>query len=70
AALRIEAASVAWVYRCIQFHAPRRPRERGAAEVSALQSHLAVASEVAHSTQNQALRALRLLYRIECPQMT
>jgi len=40
----------------------RHPRELGAAEVGAFLSHLATASAVAGSTQNQALNALVFLY--------
>lgn len=50
--------------RYIRFHEIRHPREMGAAEVSAFLTHLAVESNVAPSTQNQALNALVFLYRV------
>jgi len=40
----------------------RHPREMGAAEVATFLAHLAVAGNVAASTQNQALNALVFLY--------
>ncbi|WP_370374908.1 integron integrase [Candidatus Chloroploca sp. Khr17] len=62
-ALRTEEAYVGWIRRFILFHGTRHPRELGATEVSAFLTHLAVESEVAASTQNQALSALLFLYR-------
>jgi hypothetical protein len=62
-ALRTEEAYVGWIRRFILFHGTRHPRELGAPEVSAFLTHLAVESEVAASTQNQALSALLFLYR-------
>ena len=77
-ALRTEEAYLQWIRRFLVFHrtrsAPdsssaggepgswRHPREMGAAEVEAFLSHLAVAGDVAASTQNQALNALVFLY--------
>jgi len=77
-ALRTEEAYLQWIRRFLIFHrtrsAPeffsaggepgswRHPREMGEAEVEAFLSHLAVARDVAASTQNQALNALVFLY--------
>jgi integron integrase len=61
--LRTEQAYVRWIWRFVQFHGRRHPRELGAAEVEAFLSHLAVAGRVAAGTQNQALAALLFLYR-------
>ncbi|MFX8219247.1 phage integrase N-terminal SAM-like domain-containing protein, partial [Acinetobacter baumannii] len=61
--LRTEQAYVRWIWRFVQYHGRRHPRELGAAEVEAFLSHLAVAGRVAAGTQNQALAALLFLYR-------
>lgn len=61
--LRTEEAYVHWVRRFVVFHGKRHPAEMGAAEVSLWLSHLAVARQVAASTQNQALAAVLFLYR-------
>jgi integron integrase len=47
----------------IFFHGKHHPAEMGAAEVTAFLTSLAVQSQVAASTQNQALSALLFLYR-------
>lgn len=60
--IRTEEAYVAWVRRFVLFHDKRHPRELGAAEVESFLTHLAVAGEVAASTQNQAYSALLFLY--------
>lgn len=60
--IRTEQAYVDWARRFILFHGKRHPREMGAAEVEAFLSHLAVARNVAASTQNQAKAALLFLY--------
>ncbi|MDL1878868.1 integron integrase [Cytophagia bacterium CHB2] len=60
---RTEKAYVDWAYRFIVFHNKRHPAEMGAAEIRQYISHLAVAGNVAASTQNQALCALLFLYR-------
>lgn len=52
-----------WIRRFILFHDKRHPKEMGAAEVQAFLTHLAIDQNVAASTQNQALSALRFLYR-------
>ena len=58
--LRTEEAYVRWVKRFVLFHGTRHPAEMG---VNAFLSHLAVKEHVSASTQNQALSALRFLYR-------
>jgi len=60
---RIEQAYVGWIRRYIHFHDKRHPREMGKAEVEAFLSDLAVARNVAASTQQQALAAILFLYR-------
>jgi integron integrase len=60
---RTEEAYVHWIKRFILFHDKRHPCEMGAAEIEAFLTHLAVDQHVAPSTQNQALSALRFLYR-------
>ena len=62
-ALRTEQVYVGWIRRFILFHHKRHPLEMGAPEVEAFLTSLAVRSEVAASTQNQALAALLFLYR-------
>lgn len=61
--LRTEKSYVAWIVRFIRFHGNRHPSAMGEVEVAAFLSHLAVARDVASSTQNQALNALNFLYR-------
>ena len=60
--IRTEEAYVHWIKRFILFNAKRHPVEMGEREVAAFLSHLAVAGDVAASTQNQALSALVFLY--------
>jgi integron integrase len=70
--LRTEKAYWQWIRRYLAFHRSsdrsgpyrgwRHPREMGAAEVTRFLTHLALAGNVAASTQNQALNALVLLY--------
>jgi integrase len=60
---RTEEAYVAWIRRFIAFHDKRHPAEMGAPEVTKFLTSLAVDGQVAASTQNQALSALRLLYK-------
>jgi integron integrase len=69
---RTEQTYTQWVRRFLTFHRHpshagpkngwRHPREMGAPEVASFLSHLAVAGNVAASTQNQALNALVFLY--------
>ena len=61
---RTEEATVGWIRRFILFHGKRHPAEMGAREVVAFLSDLAVRRRVGASTQNQALSALLLLYRV------
>ncbi|MDP1651520.1 MAG: integron integrase [Rhodocyclaceae bacterium] len=61
--IRTEQAYVQWVRRFILHHGKRHPAEMGAAEVEAFLTHLAVAGNVAASTQNQARSALLFLYK-------
>ena len=56
--------SVAWIKRYIFFHGKRHPAEMGGPEVTRFLTSLAVDSNVASSTQNQALNALLFLYRV------
>ncbi len=60
--LHTEEAYVSWVKRCMLFHAKRHPTDRGADEIRAFLTHLAVHGKVAASTQNGALNALVFLY--------
>jgi integron integrase len=62
--IRTETAYVQWIRRFIVFHDMRHPREMGEAEVEQFLSDLAVAGNVAASTQNQALSALLFLYKV------
>ena len=52
--IRTEQAYVDWIKRFIVHFDKRHPRDLGAAEVEAFLTHLAVAWQVAASTQNQA----------------
>ena len=61
--LRTEEAYVAWVRRFILFHNKRHPAEMGESEINRFLTHLAVAENVAASTQNQALSAILFLYQ-------
>ena len=60
---RTEAAYAGWARRFILANGKRHPREMGAREVEAFLTRLATHSNVAASTQNQALSALLFLYR-------
>ena len=61
--LRTERIYVGWIRAFIRFSDRRHPSTLGGPEVEAFLSHLAVARDVAPSTQNQALSALLFLYR-------
>ena len=52
---RTEEAYVHWIRRFLLFHKRRHPVELTEEDVSAFLTHLAVAGNVAASTQNQAL---------------
>ena len=56
------SADVDWARRFILFHHKRHPQDRGAAEVEAFLTYLAVERKVAASTQNQPKSALLFLY--------
>jgi integron integrase len=57
-----EKAYLSWIKRFILFHEKRHPREMGEVEIESYLTHLAVHRDVAPSTQNQALAALKFLY--------
>ena len=59
---RTEQSYANWVKRFILFHNKQHPTDMGRPEVEAFLKHLAVESNVAASTQNQALSALLFLY--------
>ena len=61
--IRTEKTYVGWIRRFILFHGKRHPAGMGATEVGEFLTHLAVAGNVAASTQNQALNALVFLYK-------
>jgi integron integrase len=61
--IRTEQAYLDWAKRYILFHGKRHPNEMGEREITAFLNHLAVARNVAASTQNQALCALLFLYK-------
>ena len=60
---RTEEASLGWLRRVLLFHDKRHPKERGAQEIRAVLTHLAVHGTVAASTQHSALNAVLLLSR-------
>jgi integron integrase len=53
----------AWVHRYVLFHHHRDPGQLGAAQVRQFLDHTVPAGRVSPSTRNQALNALRFLYR-------
>ena len=59
---RTEQAYLNWAKRFILFHDKRHPKEMGIQEVEQFLTYLAVDQEIAASTQNQALNAIRFLY--------
>jgi len=61
--LRTEESYIHWIKRFILFHGKRHPAEMGEQEITAFLTHLAVAKNVAGSTQNQALAAILFLYK-------
>jgi len=61
--IRTEQAYLDWIKRFIRFHGKRHPVDLGRSEVEAFLTHLAVAGNVAASTQNQAKSALLFMYR-------
>lgn len=60
--IRTEKAYIDWAKRYIRFHRMRHPADMGPKDVEAFLTHLAVAGNVAPSTQNQAKSALLFLY--------
>lgn len=62
--IRTEEAYVGWIRRFVLFHGKRHPAEMGVTEIRDFLSDLATKGRVAASTQNQALCALRFLYRV------
>jgi site-specific recombinase XerD len=61
--MRTEHAYLNWMRRSIRFHHKRHPQEMGPAEIEAFLTHLAMAGNVARSTQHQAFHALLFLSR-------
>ena len=61
--LRTETAYVSWIKRYILFHNKTHPKNMGKKEIEEFLSDLAVKSNVAASTQNQAFNALLFLYK-------
>ena len=57
-----ETAYVRWIVRFVRFHGTRHPRTLNATHIRDFLNHLVVERNVAASTQNQALHALRFLY--------
>lgn len=60
---RTEKTYLDWIKRFIVFHRKRHPETMGAEEVREFLSDLAIAKNVAASTQNQAFSALLFLYK-------
>ena len=60
---RTEDAYTSWCARFIRFHGYRHPGELGADDIVEFLSSLATERRVSPKTQNQALAALRFLYR-------
>lgn len=60
--LRTEETYLAWIRRYILFHDKQHPKDLGSNHVREFLTHLAVAENVAASTQNQAFSALLFLY--------
>jgi integron integrase len=61
--IRTEQAYTQWVKRFILFNNKQHPAQLGAAQINAYLSHLAIAENVAASTQNQALNAIIFFYK-------
>jgi integron integrase len=61
---RTERTYCMWVKRFVLYHHLRHPKEMGEAEINAYLTHLAVDKDVSASTQNQALCALLICYRL------
>jgi len=61
--IRTEQSYVKWIKNFILYHKKRHPQVMGEKEINAFLTHLAVAKNVAASTQNQALCAILFLYK-------
>lgn len=61
--VRTRQAYLSWLARYTAYLQPRTPEQAGESEVNGFLTFLAVDSDVAASTQNQALAALLFLYR-------
>ena len=61
--LRTEQAYSMWIRQYIHFHKLTHPKDMGEAQISEFLNHLSLDREVSPSTQNQALNALKFLYR-------
>ncbi len=61
--IRTERSSINWMRRYLFFHDTRHPKDRGPREIEAFLTSLAVAGDVARSTQHQAFNALLFLSR-------
>ena len=61
--IKTEKSYVYWIRWFIRYHGLRRPRDMGAAEITAFLSYLATERDVAEATQQQALSALLFLYK-------
>lgn len=60
--IRTEEAYIGWIKRYILFHNKRHPEEMDQPEIQQFVNHLATEKNLAASTQNQALQAVRFLY--------
>ena len=60
---KTEYAYVQWARRFILFNQKRHPREMGVKELEKYLSYLANSAHVSASTQNQALEAIKFMYR-------
>ncbi|MFT7213452.1 MAG: integron integrase [Granulosicoccus sp.] len=61
--LRTEQAYSMWIRQYIRFHKLTHPQEMGEREVTQFSNHLSLDRGVSPNTQNQALNALKFLYR-------
>ncbi|WP_111640941.1 site-specific integrase [Marinimicrobium alkaliphilum] len=61
--IKTEQTYLYWIVAYIRFHGNKHPDELGEADIRNYLTHLAVAANVAASTQKTALNALVFLYR-------
>ena len=61
--IRTEKAYIQWIIRYVKYHKMRHPKELSARDVQDYLSYLAVKSNLAASSQNQALNAIHFLYK-------